>query len=373
MRRAWLIALCGCRSILGIEEASPIARDGDPSDSDGFAFEDALADANVPGQVCFGQAKVKACVNTMPTNMLTLPSIIDTSGASSCTLVQPQAAPPSLCVIVARSIVVPIGSNVRVVGSRPLVLIAADSMTIDGAIDVASHRLGGSGAGANTGACTTAQAGDAGIGGAGGAAGGALGGTGGGGGSGGAGAGAPATAMPATTVLRGGCAGAKGGDAAIGAGGVAGAGGGALYLIANGGLQISGTLNASGAAAGPPGDRGGGGGGGAGGMIGLEAPLITIGAGAQIYAVGGGGSSGGGSSEPGNAGAEAVGPAATATTPGSGQSGTGAAGGAQSSGSPGGVGSTTTGGGGGGGSAGIIWTYPTVPSGGMFAPMPRLP
>ena len=55
MWRAWLIALCGCRSILGIEEAMPITPPPDAAPvldgfiPDGFQLADARPDASTPG------------------------------------------------------------------------------------------------------------------------------------------------------------------------------------------------------------------------------------------------------------------------------------------------------------------------------------
>ena len=136
------------------------------------------------------------------------------------------------------------------VGPNPLVLVAAETFTVVGTIDVASHRMTPTttGAGAesvcgmsNNGGGNGGNMDGAGGGGAGGSFGtiGANGGTGRNGGNGGA-------ALPiisSVTSLRGGCPGGGGGTGGGGGGaGASGAGGGAVYLIAGNTLTISGNI-----------------------------------------------------------------------------------------------------------------------------------
>ena len=371
MRGALLLVLiCGCRGILGIEDVHVIDNfeDATTTPSDG-GTDDAPPDAPNPGQVCLGNHAVKVCVDPQTTD-LQLPTTIDTNVA--CTFTQPQSSPPSICVIAARSITQPNQKQTRVTGPRPLLLVATETISIGGVIDVSSHRNDTNGAGANTGNCGQAGNGAAAIGslGGGGGAGGSLGGIGGTGGSAlGGNPGGTSTASAVPTILRGGCKGGKGGQLNGSTAGLPGSGGGAVYLLAGTRIDLLGNsvLNASGAAGAGSDARCGGSGGGSGGMIGLEAPIVQIANDARLYAIGGGGSAGGSTNTVGAAGAQATDATATATTPGTNGAGNGGAG-QPMAGSAGGN-STTLGaaGGGAGGGGGVIWMYPPQ-SGGLIAP-----
>jgi hypothetical protein len=257
---------------------------------------------------------------------------------------------------------VPIVTNA--IGSRPLILVAVSTITVAATLDVASHRVSGQhGAGSPSPECTfgTLPPGGNGGGGAGGSF----------GGRGGDGGGATARGIAGTptvpTEIRGGCPGQRG--ASLGGVSVSqfGAGGGAIYLIANESITITGTINASGAGASATGFSGGGtglggGGGGSGGMIGLDAAILDISG--RVFANGGGGAggTGGGGGNGGSFGQDPSAPLVAA--PGgiaNNNAGPGGAGAASTT-LDGQVGFNGAGGGhgGGGGGAGVIRVFGTM-------------
>jgi hypothetical protein len=334
------------------------------------------------------------CLSTAPTTALSLSGSTTVNTANvptgSCTQLVPQSGGPALCVLAGTTIDIAAGATLRAVGvnpigstaagTNPLVLIATQTITISGTLDVSSHSnetVGGApalGAGARTtaGCFATGVDGPAGSGsnGGGGGAGGSFGTVGGLGGNGGnnnnTGHGSPTAAM-APTYLVGGCPGGHGGDGAGGliSGGAGGNPGGAVYLLAGRSILVAGKLNASGAGGvgGVEGNNssGGGGGGGAGGLIVLEAPQVSV-TGA-VFANGGGGGAGAGNigdgSDNGKPGSD---PATALTvapggggTSGGGNGGAGAAGTtAAVAGNKGGGNAPESAGGGGGGAAGVI-------------------
>lgn len=284
---------------------------------------------------------------------------------------KPLAANSSeVCAIAGQSITVSSNALLSASGSRPLVLIGATSITIDGTIDVASHRGGQQGPASGLPGCNNGQNPSA----QGGGQGGSFGGRGGDGGdheddenSGGR-----AGMAMMVTVLRGGCQGGAGSPG----GSPGGHGGGAIALVTDSlVLGANGTINASGAG-GPgasPGRRGGSGG-GSGGMIVLAAGTITAASGAQIFANGG---HGGGGSTNQIAGGDGNDPT-SATSSGSGGDASGDAGdGGRGYPSPQRNGQTADdegsggGGGGGGGGAGLIKVFSTSPlAGAQVSPPP---
>ena len=333
---------------------------------------DGGVDTSVDGSTgtCFGAGAYTVCLD-VPADPVTLTGTINTDTDPRCAAMQPAgwiaAGQAEACFIVGMEIDVPAPVAVRA-GSRPLVLVAATSITISGTLDVSSRRSGiggnvvGVGPGSPSAACVAASGTpqNSGGGGGGGAGGSFMtaGGNGAIGNAGGstAGTAAPASAM-APTVLRGGCPGQRGGNGGGGnVAGTSGAGGGAVFLAAGATITISGAINASGAGGAGGGVRTGGSGGGSGGMIVLHAPTITATAG-RVFANGGGASQGGDSNTSGANGTDA---AADPTSP--------AAGGAiGTAGGPGGAGFAlgsnaasgdpgdgTEGGGGGGGGGGFI-------------------
>jgi hypothetical protein len=361
------------------------------------------------GGTCLGGHLLGSlCLSAAPTGPVTLNAVAGpinsgTVAAGGCTELIPRTSGPALCVIAGTTIDIPAAVTVRAfavnpstsgTGTNPLVLVATDSITIEGTIDVASHlndTLAGGiqalGAGARTAVGCAVTGLDGGTGkpvtgnpdrsyGGGGGAGGSFGTLGGVGGTGGNNnnttPGAP-VAGTGTDQLVGGCPGGSGGmgDGGMG-GGAGGNGGGAVYLLAGKSITIAGKINASGSggSAGGPGMRssGGGGGGGAGGMIGFEAPKVTIATGAAVYANGGGGASGSGQvdTDMGTPGKDPTGP--TPAAAGGGGNDGGGAGGAGSvaagTGAAGAKGSSAqeSAGGGGGGGAGVIRVFSTQPA-----------
>jgi hypothetical protein len=286
------------------------------------------------------------------------------------------ASPPSQVVngsmlISVSSFTVTAGGTLRVIGDKPLIVASWTTIEIAGLIDAGSNATD-NGAGANptdaTNGCQTHVAtvgGNNDNGASGGGGGGYLAKGGNGGqGDGGANRGQGGAAI-AQLLLLGGCAGAAGGTGNNNeTGGAGGPGGGAIQLTAQTSITITGKINAGGGG-GLGGktnnngtqDGGGGGGGGSGGMIGLEAPAVTVMANAAIAANGGGGGQGGGDTMQGSTGEPGT-PSATAAAGGSAGDSVNGHGGAGSAGAAvvGTIGqdSGQNGGGGGGGAAGFI-------------------
>jgi hypothetical protein len=341
-----VLAVSGCRGILGIEDPTLATEPDAPLPPD--------------APTCFGTGLVTVCFAAPPSGRLDVEAetatVINTNTACD-----PYIGDPGWCVV-ARSVVA-VSGTLRAFGSRPLVLVASDSVTVIGAIDVSS--VAGDPSTCDPGIGAAAPSG--------GGAGGTFGGTGGNGGASGTGApGGVAAAIGGVPSLRGGCPGGAGASA----GGVGGLGGGAVYVIAGASITIPGTINASGGGGfGGTGDfirPGGAGGGGAGGMIGLDAPVVEIVG--SVLANGGGGGEGGGNPNPGARGESPTKPDGPAA---------GGAGGAiyGGDGGPGGAGTSAAGagiagnnniggGGGGGGGVGIIRVFPTRTFGTNVSPPP---
>jgi hypothetical protein len=167
--------------------------------------------------------------------------------------------------------------SLRGVGTRPLAILAWSDTTIAGRIDVSTSIAGGLGAGSNVG-CSVANQGLVGVGQSAGGGGGGFGADGGDGGDGSTssgGNGGNARARPA--AIEGGCDGADAGVAISGTTGTKGFGGGAIAVISQTHLEVSGVVHAGGGGGigGFQGENGGGGG-GSGGMIKLEANDLFI-------------------------------------------------------------------------------------------------
>lgn len=275
------------------------------------------------------------------------------------------------------------GTTLRVIGDRPLIVASWSTITVDGAIDASSDATG-RGAGANPADCSVhaAIAGENDDAGGAGGGGGGFQGAGGTGGEGGAGAtggnGGVAVAAP---LLLGGCAGARGGTGDT-PGGSGGDGGGAVQLTARTGVMITGTVHAGGSGGDPATTNGGndadggGGGGGSGGMIGLEAPDVTVASGATLAANGGGGGEGI-NDGPGGRGSDGA-PAATRASGGNGgdggNGGLGSGGPALAGGN--GADDSENGAGGAGGGAGYVVIFgasTTLGPGAVISPMASAP
>jgi hypothetical protein len=372
VRVTWLAALLfGCSYKHGVPAEDVF--DGSIDDIDGPA-----ADARVdtpPNTICFGAALFVDCYEPglEPTGAYEPIGQLDTSDSTTCTRVIAQPNGPELCLRTAGTI--SIGSYVRFKGSRPLVLLATDTIDVAtaGTLDVSSFRTD-IGAGANTGICAsvgdgapnTSTAANAG------AAGGGGGGFGTAGGRGGAGRGVAGGEGGGTTALaqvRGGCHGARGGTSSAGPGGEGGHGGGAVYLIAGNSITIAGAIRANGSGGNGGTSKAGGGGGGSGGLIAFDTPVVTIATSATMFANGGGGGEGGGASGGGSAGEDPKVYSQRAlgghTNPAGGDGGGGSL--LATTGVNGGT--DTNGGGGGGGGAGRIKVYRAdVPVGKLSPP-----
>jgi hypothetical protein len=310
--------------------------------------------------ICYGNAPLRVCLyraQDTPIDVERISTLNTDTGTSTndgpqC-LSDAVVVDPTYCVIAGTTI--KIGTKLRAIGRRPLVLLATDRIQISAIIDVGSHRQQGDqpeqiGAGADPLAdCDVGTAPSFVNNSGGGGAGGSFAGSGGTGGSSGGALGGEPGASVTTKSIRGGCQGQSGAGMMGGAGGH---GGGAVWLIATNCIDLEAQIIAGGEGGG--GGAGmstnsGGGGGGAGGMIGLSAPTVTFAA--PLLANGGGGGEGNGNAEgaPGN---DADGSMATnAASGGSGNSGNGGDGGSGSvqAGASGGSGANTVGGGGGGG------------------------
>ena len=218
---------------------------------------------------------------------------------------------PAVALMSVRNFTVDSGAQLRIIGSKPLIIAAWGTMQIAGTIDAGSHRGVRAGGGSGPSQCTGAPAASPGVdesttgGGSGGGGGGAFrghGGTGGPGDTGGQnGGGAGGNPVTFPTFVRGGCPGAKSGKAGPDATtpsdtnttAEGGLGGGAVQLTSRGALQVTATgvvvAGGAGGEGAPLGSAVGGGGGGAGGYIGFDAATLQIVGGATVAANGGGG------------------------------------------------------------------------------------
>jgi hypothetical protein len=327
---------------------------------------DAGPGAPADARVCFGTAPFTFCFMTPPAGAIdvSIPTTLDTVNGTmtgiqlNCATSMSGDEGNNYCVLAANTIT--INAPLRATGTKPLVLLAVDSINVANTIDVGSHRMGAtdsSGAGADptgSGRCNAGIPPSAVGGTSGGGGGGSFIGSGGNGANGGGGnGGAHGSVTPLGTVLRGGCPGQNGAGLTPGKGGH---GGGAVFLIAGNSITVGGMILAGGEggeAGTGPGD--GGGGGGTGGLIGFDAMSITV-TGTLIANGGGGGGGASGSGTDGGPGGDAD---STSAAPGGNGGGTsGGNGGAGSAGPAGGSGvipgDATGGGGGGGGGAGLI-------------------
>jgi hypothetical protein len=322
---------------------------------------------------CLGTDIVKVCLLSAPTTPITIssPTQIDTTNSPICAV---STSGDNYCVLAGTTIT--IDETLRASGTRPLVLLATDTITANAMIDVGSHRGATPefGAGADPATCDAGTAPTTGTYTSGGGAGGSflgLGGAGGAGGLGGAG-GMPGAAASTVTELRGGCPG-QDGDSVSSDKSIGGHGGGAVFLIAGNQILVSGGINAAGEGGGGGVNcnvpSSGGGGGGAGGMIGFDAPTV-VGSG-LILANGGGGGGGCDHSVAGKAGADPTAVTAAIGGSGGGVGGNGSAGTSAGPGAAGGKGSCNMcSAGGGGGGAGLIKAPVTADLGTQVSPIP---
>ena len=332
-------------------------------------------------RLCFGNAPFAICLAAAPAAPLVLSTTtpFNTDG-SMCAATTSGAT--GYCVLAGSTISFTGSGSWRATGSKPLVLIASDSITVSATVDVSSHRIVApatgpeTGAGADFATCPAPATAPA------------TGGGGGGGsfaGMGGAGAaaaransvgGSAGVATSGVTTLRGGCVGRDGEGGADR--GIGGHGGGAVLLIAVNSINITATggINAAGQGgrAGLQGSTGGGGG-GSGGMIVLNAPSVT--SAGLLLANGGGGGEGSGENGAGQNGFDATSIAAAAggnALSNGGDGGNGSAVDTAGGGVNGSSGTITNnlrgGGGGGGGGAGIIVAPASATLGSQISPAP---
>ena len=320
------------------------------------------SDAPPDALFCYGTGIVKICLAAAPTAPFTTSggtTLIFTTSSSLCAHVV--SGGDNYCVIAATTIT--LGGALAATGSKPLVLLATQSIMTTASIDVASHRGTAEtiGAGADPSDCSPGTAPFN----SGGGAGGSFTGSGGPGATGAivgtSTGGIPGNAVTEVTALRGGCPGQDGDGPNKG---VRGHGGGGVFLIAGTSITIGGAIIAAGeGGAGGAGNITGGGGGGSGGMIGFDAPTINVNS--LLLASGGGGGEGsreGSLNAPGDNGDDPTtqNPAQGGSSDlfagdgGSGSTPTTGAGGSGMAGSVGNGGSARGGGGGGGGGAGLI-------------------
>jgi hypothetical protein len=326
---------------------------------------------------------LKICVPMTVTTPVTLGGDIDTDSAFCDVAFAIDSYGTEVCVKWAADIMI---DTIHATGSRALVVVATNRMTINGVVDVASHQGGGSrGAGANWKGCPANQGPSSTVSsnGGGGGAGGSFGAR---GGSGGANVLNEYTGGRPPVVLdrvRGGCEGGNGGNGAYAsAGGFGGRAGGAVYLIAGTAIDIgpSATINASGqgghggalASIAYSGPGGGGGGGGSGGLIALDSRLVSVASTAVVFADGGGGGAGAAFSTPGGDGSDPDRSITTVAGGGTGSlyGGKGGAGGI--AGKSAASGASGKSGGGGGGAVGYIAIFTSGPAvtTGQFSPTP---
>lgn len=354
--------------------------------ADDAAGDSAVTDTSQPpdANVCAGTL-LSVCFDPASPPTLSIDAgILDTDTDPRCV-----ASLTEACAITAGAITVTAGS-VSVRGSRPLVLVAATTLTVDGTLDASSTRSPAViGAAANWSSCAagnTPQNGNGSNSSGGGGAGGSFTDRGGDGGDGSTNRtsknGGTSGATVDATMLHGGCRGQNGGTSGS-AGGPGGSSGGALYLISAQTISVSSTGRVFASGAGGAGGEsqqnggGGGGGGGSGGMIAFEAPTITI---TGIVAANGGGGGGGAGGSSSNVDG---GPGGDGTTTSFSTRATGGAAGdaGATDGGRGGIANplageaagnaTQAGGGGGAGSAGLIWAKGAL-TGAQISPAPTL-
>ncbi len=357
----------------GCSFSSNAAKSDSNTSHDGSGSGSGIIDAGIDAppdapNLDLGPAPFTVHLMALPSGPVTLPGSINTDTDTHCSTAATwvSALQPDACFIVGTSIT-SAGSATAAVGTRPLVLVATQTIDLSKSLSVATHRTGAHGAGSDFSGCTFST--NPTSGGEGGGAGGTFmtqGGLGAQGDNGADNGGSAPNPVSAPTVLRGGCPGQKGGSTGSGN---PGSGGGAMLLVAGQSIVLESVqLNASGGA-GTHGDHSSGGsGGGSGGMIILYAPAITA-TGAVLMSNGAGASSGGDSNNNGNDGMDP----AMAMTPAPGGVGAGGSGGSgailTTSGTAGTGGNSNQGGGGGGGGVGYIRSNVTL-TGAIASPAP---
>lgn len=346
-----------------------------PGDDDAAMID---ANVNAPDAACDVDG-LDLCSRT-PDAMITFGTeTLDTGSDARCVDTAQPGGGQHVCLIFATSITVSAGATLTVIGGKPLALAATGTVQIDGTIDAGSTVAGRKGPAADDGGCGGFAANpENDTGGAAGGAGGSFAAAGGAGGEGdndnslgGDGTASPGQPNPTTGTpanVRGGCRGQDGGNegggGGSGHGGAHGSSGGAVWILAEVAVNVTGAVGVTGAGGEGGETQSGGAGAGSGGLIRIAAPVIAISG--TLAANGGGGGGGGGringnnvSGSPGGNGLIGAaggdgGQGATCCPPGTGTE-LGGRGGVGGSGAAAGPGTgTIIGGGGGGGGAGFI-------------------
>jgi hypothetical protein len=281
----------------------------EPADASMQGDDDAaMIDANVnaPDAECDVDG-LDLCSRTPDAAITFGTETLDTGTDARCVDAAQPGGGPHACLIFATSITVPGGTTLTVIGNRPLALAATGTVQVDGTIDAGSTAAGRRGPAADDGGCGGFAANpDNDTGGAAGGAGGSFAAAGGAGGEGDndnslggdgtASPGQPNAAVGMPGNVRGGCRGQDGGDegggGGSGRGGAHGSSGGAVWLLAEVAVNVTGAVGVTGAGGGGGETQSGGAGAGSGGMIRIAAPVIAISG--TLAANGGGGGGGGG-------------------------------------------------------------------------------
>jgi hypothetical protein len=316
VRWALLLALTGCSfepgRLTGEGDGGVVPTgDGGGTGDDVSTMPTPLTVSHVdPADAAPGTAALALTANaTIDTNARVISGVTLPAGVTFDHVAQPNG--PELAVLRVGSFDIAEAVQIRVTGSRPLVVIAATTINVTGMLDAGARRaVPGAGGGPHDqphtgrgvpGANDGGAGNSGGVGDSGGSGGGhGTVGAGGGGGGGPIGdpkitiagpAGGAAHGTPELAVLRGGGAGGVGSPCMTEPGG---SGGGAIQLSAFEMITVDGTIHVGGGGGGRgyrcPTTGGSGGGGGAGGAIFLEANAITLGG--TLAANGGGGGSG---------------------------------------------------------------------------------
>jgi hypothetical protein len=381
LRWTWLPYAISCTFACSLDHGVPAGGagaggaetvDGGPRDS-GNPTSDSMMVTPGDAQQCWTAASVSVniCLTAPLGGAVTIAQNTtidtDTTGNSPISCRQLVMGSSNVCVIAASTITINSGRTLSASGAKPLVLLAT-SIIVNGTIDVASHRGGQTGAGANMVGCTSGNDNPSD---AGGGQGGSFGARGGSGGDqdGQSNSGGSSGNMISSAQLRGGCSGTNGANG----GGGRGDGGGAVLLLADTiTFGSNAVINASGESGGGGGDgRRGGGGAGSGGMIALFAMTIDATSQPDIFANGGHGGGGSNNDNSGTAGSDSTSPSSSGSGGGAPQ-GAGSGGDAYPGNNLDGNNGTSGGGGGGGGGggAGVIRNVSTSSLGANVSPAP---
>src|SRR5262245_27698614 len=145
-RFALVLAVTGCQSQINPafcpnHQNDPRCLDGGlPSDTG-----DAVGGIPPDARTCFGAGAYVVCLDTLPSNTITINSTIDTSPTSAqCLSTQPANwlanGQSAACFVVAKTITVSSQNTISARGPRPLVILATDALTVNASLSVAAAR-----------------------------------------------------------------------------------------------------------------------------------------------------------------------------------------------------------------------------------------